>query len=305
MGFLGVGKTTAILSLLEQKPATENWAILVNEFGQIGMDGTLFKAHGISVKEIPGGCLCCAVGLPFQVAVNRLLSEVRPDRLLIEPTGLGHPKRTIDMLTEGPFQSVIDLRASICLVDPSKLKESRYTSHESFVDQIALADVVVANKMDITSAHSIKLFNNWISQSNPTKTVSAQTTQGQLDINWLNLPRNPNRHPAFPKAHSHQSRNNVNTTGYKSFSHIFSEQSLFNYGNLSTLLSELKVERVKGIFSTDEGWFIFNAVDGNTTINSSLPSTTSKVEIIDSKPIQTALLDLFKRCLIKRPSSAL
>ncbi|WP_411727399.1 CobW family GTP-binding protein [Methyloglobulus sp.] len=140
MGFLGAGKTTAILNLLKQKLADEKWAVLVNEFGQVGIDGAIFAASGAIVREVPGRCLCCAVGLPFQVAVNRLLTEVKPDRLLIEPTGLGHPKRVLDRLAGGYFQAVLDVRTTICLVDPRKLSDSRYTSHENFVDQIALSD---------------------------------------------------------------------------------------------------------------------------------------------------------------------
>ena len=136
MGFLGVGKTTAIIDLLKQKPQDEKWAVLVNEFGTIGIDGAVFSTAGAIVKEIPGGCLCCAVGVPFQVGVNRLLKEVRPDRLLIEPSGLGHPKKVLDLLIDGSFKDVLDMRASICLLDPEKLKNTRYTSHESFVDQM-------------------------------------------------------------------------------------------------------------------------------------------------------------------------
>ena len=156
MGFLGVGKTTAILDLLKQKPKNENWAVLVNEFGKVGIDGAIYTAAGVTVKEVAGGYLCCAVGLPFQVSVNRLLKEVRPDRLLIEPTGLGHPKKVLDMLVTGSFKDVLALRASICLVDPEKLKDSRYTTHETFIDQIALSDVLVANKMDLTDQEAIK-----------------------------------------------------------------------------------------------------------------------------------------------------
>ncbi|MFK5947902.1 MAG: GTP-binding protein [Methylococcales bacterium] len=122
MGFLGVGKTTAILGLLKQKPKNENWAELVNEFGQIGIEGAIYSAASVTVKEIAGGCLCCAVGLPFQVSINRLLKEVRPDRLLIEPTGLGHPKKVLDILLTGGFKEILQLRASICLVDPEKIK---------------------------------------------------------------------------------------------------------------------------------------------------------------------------------------
>ena len=97
-GFLGVGKTSAILYLLSQKPAHERWAVLVNEFGEIGVDGSLLngqysKEQGIFIREVPGGCMCCASGLPMQIALNQLLSKAKPDRLLIEPTGLGHSQR--------------------------------------------------------------------------------------------------------------------------------------------------------------------------------------------------------------------
>ena len=96
-GFLGVGKTSTILHLLENKPGNERWAVLVNEFGEIGIDGSLFEGQrgdkqGVVIREVPGGCMCCAAGLPMQVALNQLLVKARPDRLLIEPTGLGHPK---------------------------------------------------------------------------------------------------------------------------------------------------------------------------------------------------------------------
>jgi G3E family GTPase len=298
MGFLGVGKTTAILNLLKQKPATENWAVLVNEFGKIGIDGAIFKAHGISVKEIPGGCLCCAVGLPFQVAVNRLLAEIKPDRLLIEPTGLGHPKRTIDMLTENYFQETIDLRATICLVDPRKLKNSRYTMHESFIDQIALADVVVANKIDLADTASIQLFDNLIENSKPTKKINAQTTQGQLNLDWLSLPRNRDRKPAYPEAHS--MNNHSNQEGYQTFSHTFAEQTLFDYKKLSALLSKLKAERIKGLFSTDKGWFIFNVADGNSTTTQASTALTSKVDIIGDSVNQKVILEKFAHCVIQK-----
>ena len=70
-GFLGSGKTTAILHLLKNKPADEKWAVLVNEFGEIGVDGSLFegknsKKQGVFIREVPGGCMCCTAGLPMQ-----------------------------------------------------------------------------------------------------------------------------------------------------------------------------------------------------------------------------------------------
>ncbi len=90
-GFLGVGKTTAILDLLRQKPeGGETWAVLVNEFGEVGIDGAILETEGGAVvREVPGGCMCCvAGGLPMQIGLNQLIARAKPDRLLIEPRAL-------------------------------------------------------------------------------------------------------------------------------------------------------------------------------------------------------------------------
>ena len=153
-GFLGVGKTTAILNLLKNKPKNERWAVLVNEFGEIGVDGSLFQGQhsteqGVFISEVPGGCMCCAAGLPMQIALNQLLSESKPDRLLIEPTGLGHPKEVLEILSAEYYQDVLCLHKTVTLVDARNLKDSRYTEHKTFNQQIAIADIVIGNKLDL------------------------------------------------------------------------------------------------------------------------------------------------------------
>ncbi|HAB24111.1 MAG TPA: hypothetical protein DCE30_04935, partial [Pantoea sp.] len=116
-GFLGSGKTTLLRHLLARKPAQENWAILVNEFGEIGIDGALLRDSGAALKEIPGGCMCCVNGLPMQVGLNMLLKQHRPDRLLIEPTGLGHPRQLLEMLSAPVYQPLLQLNATLTLLD--------------------------------------------------------------------------------------------------------------------------------------------------------------------------------------------
>jgi len=307
MGFLGVGKTTAILDLLKQKPENENWAVLVNEFGKVGIDGAIFSAAGATVKEIAGGCLCCALSVPFQVAINRLLKDVRPDRLLIEPTGLGHPKKVLDMLGSGSFQGALDVRASICLVDPEKLKDQRYTSHENFIDQIALSDVLVANKMDRADSVAIQLFHQWAASSHPEKTLVAQTIQGQLDIAWLDLNRSANREAAFPDRHKDiqfapvghlHGELNSNADGYQSFGYVFPAASCFDYEQLTTLLSQLKAERVKGIFCTNQGWFIINSADSVMNKFAISPALNSRVEIIMQKNDAQDIAVSLNQCLL-------
>ncbi|MGZ8952430.1 MAG: CobW family GTP-binding protein [Methylobacter sp.] len=311
-GFLGAGKTTAILNLLKQKPADEKWAVLVNEFGQVGIDGAIFAASGAIVREVAGGCLCCAMGLPFQVAVNRLLTEVNPDRLLIEPTGLGHPKRVLDMLDGGYFRTVLDVRASICLVDPRKLGDSRYTSHENFVDQIALSDVLVANKTDLADKNAIESFKRWAEGNRPRKTVVAQTVQGQLEVAWLNLTRNLERRASFPDAHQTGSIHlpdettlknkdqlkSITADGYQSYGTVFPEHNCFDYEHLQELLSQLEAERIKAVFATNKGWFIFNAVDGVMTIVPCKLSANSRIEIIATQNNWQDILLALNRCTV-------
>ena len=316
MGFLGAGKTTAILNLLKQKPADEKWAVLVNEFGQVGIDGAIFAASGAIVREVPGGCLCCAVGLPFQVAVNRLLTDVRPDRLLIEPTGLGHPKRVLDRLAGGYFRTVLDVRASICLVDPRKLSDSRYTSHENFVDQIALSDVLAANKMDMANQAAVESFERWANGSRPRKAVIAQTVQGQLDVAWLDLTRNPARQAFFPNVHQAgliqidtdyrrmDSPLQNAADGYQSYGTVFPEHSCFDYVRTTQLLNQLKAERIKAVFATNKGWFIFNAADRVMTIVPCNPSANSRIEIVSAQNDWQDIPLALRQCIVNGRSNS-
>lgn len=122
-GPLGAGKTSLIRSLLSQKPATERWAVLINEFGQIGLDAALLTTDeaGISLAEVAGGCLCCVNGVPFQVGLSRLLRQAKPDRLLIEPSGLGHPAELFAQLGRPPWHGVLALQPCVTVLDAAAL----------------------------------------------------------------------------------------------------------------------------------------------------------------------------------------
>ncbi|MEB0043433.1 MULTISPECIES: CobW-like GTP-binding protein [unclassified Pseudomonas] len=122
-GPLGAGKTSLIKQLLTQKPVGERWAILINEFGQIGLDAALLTtaADGIALGEVAGGCLCCVNGAPFQIGLGRLLKSARPDRLLIEPSGLGHPAQLMEQLREPPWEGVLALQPSVLVLDAAAM----------------------------------------------------------------------------------------------------------------------------------------------------------------------------------------
>ncbi|RRV42268.1 cobalamin biosynthesis protein CobW [Pseudomonas sp. o96-267] len=122
-GPLGAGKTTLIRHLLAQKPAGERWAVLINEFGQIGLDAALLEQgdDGIAMAEVAGGCLCCVNGAPFQVGLGRLLRKAKPDRLLIEPSGLGHPVQLLAQLRQPPWLGVLAVQPALMVLDAAAL----------------------------------------------------------------------------------------------------------------------------------------------------------------------------------------
>lgn len=209
-GFLGSGKTTSILHLLAHKPADEKWAVLINEFGEVGIDGALLADSGALLKEIPGGCMCCVNGLPMQVGLNTLLRQGKPDRLLIEPTGLGHPKQILDILTAAVYEPWIDLRATLCVLDPRQLLDSKVMANDNFRDQLAAADVIISNKTDRMTAESEQAFDAWW-QEHAGERLHIGATHGNIDPKLLDLPRR-NLTPlpeSAEHAHSHGQKKKV------------------------------------------------------------------------------------------------
>ena len=122
-GPLGAGKTSLIRNLLAQRPAGERWAVLINEFGLVGLDAALLTTDddGIAMGEVAGGCLCCVNGVPFQVGLSRLLRKAKPDRLLIEPSGLGHPLQLLEQLREPPWLDVLAVQEPVLVLDAMAL----------------------------------------------------------------------------------------------------------------------------------------------------------------------------------------
>lgn len=221
-GALGVGKTTAIRGLFAHRPEGERWAVLVNEFGEVGIDGAVLESGGLSVREVPGGCICCSAGLSMRAALVRLLREIRPDRLIIEPTGLAHPASVLDQLRSPGLREAVSLRATITLVDPRRFTSadpsrwgtetpgwSRPLGHGGFDpgredawhDQVVAADVLVANRCDLADAATVEAFRQGADQLFPPPLVVATTTFGALDPAWLHLDPSPER--TDRRAHVH------------------------------------------------------------------------------------------------------
>ena len=171
-GFLGAGKTTVINQLLSTKPLDARWALLINEFGRIGIDGALLtqdnsNPQDIAISEVSGGCICCTSQLPLQIALSRLLSEHRPQRLIIEPTGLAHPRELLRQLSEPHWQTALNMQAVIAVLSAVQWQDAKYRNHEGFQAHICAADVVVINRYKQLSSTCQKQMHTWITELNP------------------------------------------------------------------------------------------------------------------------------------------
>jgi len=315
-GFLGVGKTSAILSLLANKPKNERWAVLVNEFGEIGVDGSLVQGQQIDkenvfIREVPGGCMCCAAGLPMQIALKQLLLKAKPDRLLIEPTGLGHPKEVLEVLTSEHYREVLSLQKNITLVDARNLSDTRYTDHDTFNQQIAIADTVVGNKVDLYQegdAEKLKAYVVKVSRVN-TKVIFAN--YGSLSLNELEgdaiIQDKPLHH------HHHHGHNKPLASeaiipasgmlkamnegeGFHSIGWRFSPDKVFDHQKLVLFLIALKVDRMKAVIITDKGIFGYNLTPDGLTEAVLDECLESRIELIADTIDESFEIQLLK-CL--------
>lgn len=309
-GFLGVGKTSAILHLLKQKPSNERWAILINEFGEIGIDGALVQGmlaqktasnsedtQKVFIKEVPGGCMCCAAGLPMQIALNQLLAQSKPDRLLIEPTGLGHPVEVVQTLSAEHYEDVLDIQRTITFVDARKLTDSRYTTHVTFNQQIDIADVIVGNKCDLYGLNEEENLTRYAVNRGKQNTPIVLCEHGEIPFAVLQ-----GKSDALVEMHAHaQHHHNSEPTlsinerpfpdsgflkienegeGFKAVGWRYSPSIEFDRDALLAWINKLEVERLKAVMITGTGIFSYNLADGNLVEIELSECAESKIEII-------------------------
>ncbi|GAL24670.1 putative metal chaperone [Vibrio variabilis] len=298
-GFLGVGKTSAILHLLKNKPEHERWAVLVNEFGEIGVDGSLVQGQSgeteqVFIREVPGGCMCCAAGLPMQIALNQLLHEARPDRLLIEPTGLGHPKEVLEVLSSEHYRKVLSLQKTLTLVDARKLSDTRYTNHETFNQQIAIADTVVGSKIDLYQADEKQLLKGYVEQVGHPEAKVIFAEHGNIPFSAFEgetLANEQHHHhhhhhsskplaSELPMPESGMIKAENEGEGFKSIGWRFAPDKVFDRQKLALLLLDLNVERMKAVFITNMGIFGYNLTSDGITEMELDDCAESRIELI-------------------------
>lgn len=318
-GFLGTGKTSLIQHVLTHKPINERWAVLVNEFGSIGIDATMYQNQhqdegGVFVREVPGGCMCCVSGLPMQIALHVLLKLSNPHRLLIEPSGLGHPIEVVSLLMSTHYKEVLDIQQILTVIDPRHVLDDQYFTHPTFQQQLSIADTWVFNKFNQQAR------KNHVKVQNKIKTLELSTKNqintefGQVELNVLvgktqfnpadvveirqpNTPLSEELPEPQPIPADHVFLKETRTDeGYHGTSWRFNKTSVFNQTKLLKWIKSIHAERIKAVFKTNDGIIGINKTKDQLQLIPFGQCEESKLEII-SKSVDPDWDKRIKECL--------
>ncbi|OPA96851.1 cobalamin biosynthesis protein CobW [Pseudomonas fluorescens] len=300
-GPLGAGKTSLIKHLLAQRPADERWAILINEFGQIGLDAALLTQDddGIALGEVAGGCLCCVNGAPFQVGLGRLLRKAKPDRLFIEPSGLGHPAQLLKQLRAAPWQDVLAVQPCVLVLDAQALAAGKPLP-EAQRETLASAGLLVLNKDEALDAAQRQTIEQTLAPCPLYWTRQAQLPLAQLPglnakavaaVDNFDVPKGLAQLPAIWSDPQLPICLSQAQEGGWSIGWRWHPSQQFDTQRLHHWLTDMHWRRAKLVIHSPDGWVSANAVD-----NSSLawqPSEwrrDSRIELIFSAPQDVAAL---------------
>ncbi len=160
-GFLGAGKTTLLRLLVPRLSAVESTALLVNEFGIEGVDQVVLASDDLTVRQLVGGCVCCEVRGDLMVALNEIHRSVRPERLVIEPTGLASPDTLAHVFASPAVRSIVQVDSVITVLDATRYALVRDALGEFFPNQVRDADLVLVNKSDAASETELRDARAW------------------------------------------------------------------------------------------------------------------------------------------------
>jgi len=147
-GFLGAGKTTLIKKLLKESLADTKVVLIENEFGEIGIDGGFLKEAGIEIKEMNSGCICCSLVGDFGTSLREVLDTYTPDRILIEPSGVGKLSDVMKAVQDAMANREVELNSAVAVVDACKCRMYIKNFGEFFVNQIEHAGTVILSRTD-------------------------------------------------------------------------------------------------------------------------------------------------------------
>jgi G3E family GTPase len=302
-GFLGVGKTTAVKDVLTRRADRERIAVVVNEFGTLGVDGALLSdCASCILKEVPGGCVCCTAMADLEASLEEISDLVAPTRFVLEPTGLARPSELVDLLRGPRWANRFDVRPVITLLDPQQDLAKAYAESALFRDQVDTGDILVVNRCDLASEEEILRVEEFARALVPTKLLVVRASHGALpDAVWdleRSAPPPGTTLLGVRQAHSHGD----SVEGHVGHGIAHPPVRIYDADRLLAVLEALRggaftkgsVARAKGLFHTTVGWRVHEIAGGRLTTESTSWRRDSRVDVILKGPKTGEFGDFFE-----------
>lgn len=287
-GFLGAGKTTLIKKLLDTLVKDEKVAIVENEYGEVGIDGDLLKDRRIEVKEINSGCICCTIKGDFKQNILDIISNYRPDRIIIEPSGVANFSQVLESIKEAHIEG-LRINMKITMVDAQNVHMYMKNFGDFYRSQLVNANTIILTRVEKLSdkeithvCNEIKTINNKaniitteLSKLSPERIIQVSEKKVENLIENINI-KKPKR-IGFRRVSAPEFFENWGVETPKTF----------EYSELVKILNEFQnnkhgeVLRAKGIIkSKDNKWFKFDFVPNDISIVNYKSDYTGRVCVV-------------------------
>lgn len=318
-GFLGAGKTTFIKLLIENVFAGEKLVLIENEFGEIGIDGGFLKDAGIEITEMNSGCICCTLVGDFSKALRKVIEEYHPDRVLIEPSGVGKLSDVSKAIEHVKKEADIEIEGRITIVDGKKAKMYLKNFGEFFKDQVAYANTIVVSRTQMMEDHSIEECVKMLREENKEASI--------ISTSWDKLSKEAIEHALSPDTqlegifeeekcpvcdhehhhegacgcghehhhHHHHHADEIFTSWGQETAHKYTEEELdFLLKALSETEGYGTILRAKGIVEMENGaWKQFDLVPQEYEVRESTADYTGRLCVIGTDLKEDELTKLF------------
>lgn len=166
-GFLGAGKTTLVRRILTARKVDERLAVIVNEFGQVGIDGQILQGSHVDLIEVSAGCFCCVLRGSLVRAIEELRDQARVERVVIEASGVSQPGELVEVLRDPAIADSVSLGPVITIVDAARFPAHRKVLGRFYLDQVRRAAVLLLNKADLVPAGDLESIRRELIAVNP------------------------------------------------------------------------------------------------------------------------------------------
>lgn len=328
-GFLGAGKTTFIKKMIDEAFTGEKIVLIENEFGEVGIDGGFLKDAGIQITEMNSGCICCSLVGDFGKNLNEVITKYHPDRILIEPSGVGKLSDVMKSVIDIEKEQDVKLNALVTVVNALKASKQMKAFGEFFNNQIEYATTVILSRSQNATPEQLEFCVNKIQELNPKAAIITtdwaklsgeqilKVMEGQDNLEMKALAE---AHHAKEEAehehdhhhedhhhehgenctcgchdhehHHHHHADDVFTSWGKETPHKFERAKLEEV--LKKFVDSENILRSKGMVeSTDGTWLYFDMVPGEYEIREGEPDYTGRIVVIGTDIHEDELLKTF------------